>query len=191
MALDHQDEEILRLLLKQSVQNSFALTLQGASVLHQAVRLIRPKSLKALLEGGVDPDRQSRGRTTLHLAVQVKSLEMARILVENGASSQLVDRQNETPHHVAASNWQILIPQLLPLNDPGPVIREYFLKTPMDEYDSLEAEAVLLTKARAMGYHLATLLKTKPSAKRRRGLPLSVDYLKERRKKSSRLCCWT
>jgi hypothetical protein len=28
MALDHQDEDILRLLLKHGVQNSFALTLQ-------------------------------------------------------------------------------------------------------------------------------------------------------------------
>lgn len=91
----------------------------------------------------MDLDRQSWGRTALHLAVQVKSLDMARILVEHGASSQIVDRQNETPHHVAASNRQILILQLLFVNDPDPVVRDYFLKTPIDEYDSPEAKPSL------------------------------------------------
>jgi ankyrin repeat protein len=191
MTLDRQDEDILRLLLKHGVQNSFALALRGVSVLHQAALLDRPKTLQVLLEGGVDPDQQCLGRTALHLAVQVKSLEMARILVEHGASSQLVDNQNETPHHVTARNRQILILQLLLANDPDPVVREYFLKTPIDEFDSPEAEAVLLTKGGAMGSLLTLILQIDPSLKRRRGPPLSVVYPKESRKKSSHLWCWT
>ncbi|KAJ5390671.1 uncharacterized protein N7496_001739 [Penicillium cataractarum] len=165
VVLDSQDENILRLLLKNGVHSSRAITLQGSSALHVAIQLNRPRMLQVLLEEGVDPDRQDQlGRTALHFAALAHSLEIARILVEFGANAQLTDNQDETPHHVAAADRQILLLQYLLMNDPDTVVREFFLKTPIDEYDSPEVEAVLLIKG-PMGSRLARLLQDHPDAK--------------------------
>lgn len=124
VALDCQDEDILHLLLKDGVYSSYAINLQGSSVLHVAMQLNRPRMLQVLLEEGMDLDRQDQlGRTALHFTALAQSLQMARILVEFGANAQLTDNQDQTLHHVAAASWQILL-QCLLANDPDTVFRQ-------------------------------------------------------------------
>lgn len=191
VALHRQDEDILRLLLSYGVHSSFAIHLRGATVLHMAIHLDRPRMLQVLLEEGLDPNlRERTGPTPLHFAAEKRNLETTRILLEHGANTQLIDNNNNTPHHIAASNRQILILQLLLVNDADPVVREYFSRTPVDEYDSPEAESVLLTKG-PMGSRLVRLLRDASSAKRPQGHPVIFARRKGSRMKSSSLWCWT
>jgi ankyrin repeat protein len=190
LALDRQDEDILRPLLRHGVHSSFAMNLMDVAALHLAVIFGKPRAAHLLLEVGAGPDQRTWGDlTALHFAADARSLEMTRMLVEHGACSLILDQDGDTPHIVTAFNRQILIVQFLLVNDPDPILRGFFLKT-INEYDSPEMEAVLLTMG-PRGSRLAHLLQNPPVEEDLRAPSINVAKRKGRRKKSSRMWCWT
>ena len=161
------------MLLSYGVYSSFVIPLQGATVLHMAIHHDRPRMLQVLQEVGLDRKMRERtGPKPFHFAAERRNVEATRVLLEHGANTQLLDNNKNTLHHIAASNRQISILQLLLVNDPDDaVVRKFFWKTPIDEYDGPESEAVLLTKG-SLRSLLVRLLQDGSNAKTPRGRPV-------------------
>jgi len=70
----------------------------GATLLHYAVLVAAIQTLKLLIKHGVD-----EGWTPLHLAVQSRTRDVAKILLVNGADKTIKNKDGNTPFDVAIS----------------------------------------------------------------------------------------
>jgi len=92
-----------------------------STALHGAVDAGDVSVLRALLQGGVDPNTPDRkGLTALHHAVQVGSKPIIAELVANGASLTCRDKDGKQPIDYASHNPELeMILQLLNTNAPA------------------------------------------------------------------------
>jgi ankyrin repeat protein len=82
----------------------------GASTpLHSAAKSGDREAVRTLLEGGADPNAcDERGCTALHVALEHKRLQVARMLIAAGCSLDTRNNDGVTPRDMAAplSLWE-------------------------------------------------------------------------------------
>ena len=77
----------------------------GRTALHEAALKGDARQMRALLDGGLDPNvGDRRGFTALHFAAQQGSIEAALLLLDAGADVDPVDSYGNTPLWVAVFN---------------------------------------------------------------------------------------
>lgn len=87
----------------------------AAETIHSAVENGDMASIEALVDG----DRQvlnkqdERGKSPLHIAIEMNYTHIARYLIEQGANTSLTDNDNESPLHYSASAGNLEIAGLL------------------------------------------------------------------------------
>lgn len=115
-AADRGHLDVVELLIKRGADVN-QLNSHGESALQSAAAAARPQVVMLLLENGADIDHQTTiaydlwpaGSTALHLAANMgiggrdNSLEVARILIEQGAALDLEDEDGRTPLDIAGS----------------------------------------------------------------------------------------
>ena len=101
-AVDYMDLEMVQVLVDYGADatalNERGYTPLGYALAGQSPRPTNPGVVRWLLNHGVDPDERNwGGKTLLHLALGSGKIEMARLLVEHGASVEVKDMWGNTP----------------------------------------------------------------------------------------------
>lgn len=119
-AADRGHLDVVELLLERGATVN-QLNSHGESALHSAAGQGRPEVVTLLLENGADIDHQmttayeiwAAGSSALHLAAyggsgtRENNLEVARILIENGAALDLEDEDGRTPLDIAGPETEM------------------------------------------------------------------------------------
>ena len=110
------DAERLRTLLDEDPAVAIDYSGDGFTALHFAAFFGSPAATAVLLERGAQVDAFGRGwmtGTALHSAVSRREAEIARLLIEAGASPDVRQSAGWTPLHAAAANGDLEIVELL------------------------------------------------------------------------------
>jgi len=103
-AVDDENVDALRHYLTGGGDEN-ARNAAGLTLLQHAVSKNRYIAAALLLEGGADPDMKSRGThgyTALHYAADNDNVQMIELLAKYRANPDVIDKNKQTPLHVAA-----------------------------------------------------------------------------------------
>ena len=109
---------------------------EGRTALQLAVstrdRKDRTALVRALLEGGADPKVSAYYalHTPLHLAAAFGATEMVALLIQHGASLDVIDKDGSTPLHIAAKYGRTNVVEILIRAGADPNKRDKENKTP-------------------------------------------------------------
>jgi ankyrin repeat protein len=119
-------KDVVEFLLTRNVDLN-AVDSFGRTPLDDACQKLNNNAVvRVLLEHNANPNTKDVENSPLRLAVGLKDLEMAGLLLDHGADPNLADRFGETPLHRAVSNGQIEMVRLLLAHkaDPNRKARE-------------------------------------------------------------------
>jgi hypothetical protein len=102
-AANYGDLEVVQLLLDCGVDIN-----SPDSPLFPAAWGNSPAAVRLLLSRGADPNVRANGLTPLHLASEYGKIEIARLLIEHGASVEAKDDQGKTPLDVALGDDEMI-----------------------------------------------------------------------------------
>lgn len=117
-AAEHGDLEMVQVLLDYGVDiNSHDGGVSSVTALYTvSVHRNDPRVVRWLLDHGADPNVQAQDdkSTPLHAALKTESVEVARVLIEYGASTEVKDSMGMTPLDYASGDQRDEIIKLLP-----------------------------------------------------------------------------
>ncbi|KAJ5728342.1 ankyrin repeats (3 copies) domain-containing protein [Penicillium malachiteum] len=132
--------EISRVLLENGANVSRSdKVVPGLQPIHCAAQTGNIEGMKLLLEFDADVNAPSHtGESILHMAALAGRTLIARYLVEAGADVETTS-DGRTPLHLAVSNGDGILCQLILENDPDPDIRKLFSSLSIEDYDCPQA----------------------------------------------------
>lgn len=100
------EEELAKAVSYFDMESIEALTEDGTSAAHRAVKNNHYKMLDAMIKAGIninltEDQPKIAGSTLLHTACEYGSVECVKLLIEAGADDTLLDAKEETPAHRA------------------------------------------------------------------------------------------
>nr|WCB87159.1 CPPV348 ankyrin repeat protein [Cooks petrelpox virus] len=116
LAVDNEDEKILKLLISHGADINMKDTYNSSSPLHHAIKNINTNILKILLDNGADVDSRNRyGCTPIYYAICDNNFDVVNILLEYGADVNVVDSSGNTPLTVSGNNYikKIIISRII------------------------------------------------------------------------------
>ncbi|KAK0450536.1 uncharacterized protein EV420DRAFT_1705069 [Desarmillaria tabescens] len=124
-AADHGRVDILKALLGHGVDVNTRSSISGDTVLHTAIRYGRIDSVKVLVDAGCDISPRSKGKTPLDFALNQRSSDLIRYLLEKGASfDQCLPQNFEDLEWAAGELWYPETRQNLSILDGGPKLQQ-------------------------------------------------------------------
>ncbi|ARF02627.1 SWPV1-008 [Shearwaterpox virus] len=106
LAIDEEDEEIIKLLIRYGADINIKNTYNDSSPLHHAVKSVNKNILKILLDKGADVNSLNRyGCTPIYYAVCNNNIDVVNILLEYGADVNVIDLSGNTPLTVSGNNY--------------------------------------------------------------------------------------